>query len=246
MKRSLSVLAAALLISHDCEAIIIIPIPNLAFPTALGKIRDALENSTETKALATAGEDKIFGGKQWVWGQAAGKMTQADADDLAMRRCEASLANQKSQTAGGQPLYNFGSKRCELYKFAHITVNLPDPVVPPAAVQIQAPTSVAAPTPVAGQAPAPAEVPASNPIAAQAPAAVIAPIPAEPPAASVTPSAPPPSASAATPAPSVQQTQPKGTTDIVQKIWDLDTLYKQNLITKAEYEQKKKQLLDAL
>ena len=240
MKRSLSILAAALLISHDCDAIIIIPLPNLGFPSALGKIRDALEKSTETKALATVGEDKVFGSRQWAWGQAAGKMTQADADELAMRRCEGSLANQKNQMAGGQPLYSFGAKRCELYKFANVTVSLPDPIAPPAAAQ------VVAPTPVAVQAPTAAAVSASEPVAVQTPAPVGAAIAAEQPAASVTPSASQPSASAASSPPPVQQTQPKGASEIVQKMKDLDTLYKQNLITQAEYERKKKQLLDAM
>ena len=225
MKRNFLILATALLISTESQAIIIIPIPNLGFPPALGKIRDALEKSTDTKALATAGEDKTFGSRQWVWGQSAGKMTQADADDQAMRQCAASLANLKRQTVGGQPLYNFGSNRCELYKFANVTLNLPDPVAPPAPVAVQP----------------------SEPVPA--------PMPTEPPAASATPTvsvtqdvpaAPAAADPAAVQSPASQQNPPKASTDIIQKMKDLDTLYKQNLITKDEYERKKKQLLDAM
>ena len=50
-----------LVASSYASAIIIIPIPNLAFPDVIGKTRDALEKSTDTKALATVGEDKLFG-----------------------------------------------------------------------------------------------------------------------------------------------------------------------------------------
>jgi hypothetical protein len=229
MKRNFLILATALLISTESQAIIIIPIPNLAFPGALGKIRDALEKSTDTKALATVGEDKIFGSRTWVWGPAAGKMTQADADDQAMRKCEAALANAKRQTAGGQPLYNFGSNRCELYKFANVTLNLPDPVAAPA--------------------------PAHAPVAVQPSEPVPAPILTEPPAASATsavsvtpgvPAAPAAADPAPVQSPASQQNPPKASTDIIQKMKDLDTLYKQNLITKDEYERKKKQLLDAM
>src|SRR4051812_5755152 len=95
MRRKFLVLASALWISPQCHAIIIIPIPNLGFPPAISKTRDALEKSTDTKALATAGEDKVFGGRYWVWGQSAGKMTQADADAQAIRQCDANLANAK-------------------------------------------------------------------------------------------------------------------------------------------------------
>ena len=223
MKRKFLILATAVLISTECQAIIIIPIPNLGFPPALGKIRDALEKSTDTKALATVGEDKTFGAKTWTWGQSAGKMTQADADAQAMRNCEAALANLKRQTAGGQPLYDFGSKRCELYKFSNVTLNLPDPVAAPA--------------------------PALAPVAVQPSEPVPARTSTEPQAASATPAVPAAPA-AADPAPvqspASQQNPPKASADIIQKMKDLDTLHKQNLITKDEYERKKQQLLDAM
>jgi hypothetical protein len=115
--------------SHYARAIIIIPIPNLAFPDVIGKTRDALEKSTDTKALATVGEDKLFGSRQWTWGQVSGKMTQADADAQAMSKCEANLRSLKAQTVGGKTLYNFGDKKCELYKFQNATLNLPEPVL---------------------------------------------------------------------------------------------------------------------
>ena len=115
--------------SHYASAIIIIPIPNLSFPDVIGKTRDALEKSTDTKALATVGEDKLFGSRQWTWGQVSGKMTQADADAQAMSKCEANLRSLKAQVVSGQPLYSFGNKGCELYKFQNVTLNLPDAVL---------------------------------------------------------------------------------------------------------------------
>ena len=106
MNRVLSACFVALFASQDCNAIIIIPLPNLGFPPAVEKLRDALEKSTDTKALATVGEDKTFGSRQWTWGHSSGKITQADANDRALRMCEANLVVQKNQTAGGQPLYS--------------------------------------------------------------------------------------------------------------------------------------------
>ena len=106
-----------------------IPIPNLAKPPGLQKLIDAYEKSSETKAVAFTSEDKTFGSKQWVWGHKSGVMTQDDANFAAMQMCEASLLNVKRQLAGGQPVYDFGNKRCELYKFTNETVMLP-PVAP--------------------------------------------------------------------------------------------------------------------
>ena len=126
-----NILAAIVLFttSHYAGAIILIPLPNLAFPDVISKTRDALEKSNDTKALATVGEDKVFGSRQWTWGQVSGKMTQADADAQAISKCEANLRSLKSQAVSGQPLYNFGNKSCELYKFQNVTLNLPDPVL---------------------------------------------------------------------------------------------------------------------
>jgi hypothetical protein len=217
MKRNLLIAIASFFVLNESHSIIIIPIPNLAFPSGLSKIRDALEKSTDTKALATVGEDKLFGGRYWVWGQAAGKMTQSDADEQAMRRCEASLSNAKNQTAGGQSLYDFGSKRCELYKFINTTLNLPDPVAQPA--PSQAPLVPAAE----------ARTSSTNSIPTPAPQA-----------------APPAVDSAPVLTPNPQPTPQKPNADIVQRMRDLDTLYKQNLITQEEYERKKKQLLESM
>lgn len=93
------------------------PIPNLAKPGPLQQIIDALEKSTETRALAFVSEDKTFGSKYWVWGQHTGSITQEEANRTAIAKCEASLRNVKSQAAGGQPLYDFGNKQCELHPF---------------------------------------------------------------------------------------------------------------------------------
>lgn len=247
MKRALSVWVAALFAAQQCHAIIIIPIPNLGFPAPLGKLRDALEKSADTKALATVGEDKVFGSRQWTWGYSSGKLTQADANDRAMRMCEANLVVQKNQTAGGQPLYNFGSNRCELYKFANVTLNLPDPVAPPAPPPA-APPPVAppaqSPTSTPGSAPAPGEPVQATPAAEQPRAPVSAPEPPTAAAIAAKPAAPAPGPAAVPPA--AAPATSRGAGDIVQKMKDLDALYKQNLITQEEYERKKKQLLDAL
>ncbi|HEY8027306.1 MAG TPA: SHOCT domain-containing protein [Burkholderiaceae bacterium] len=220
MKRKLVVFLTVFFITHESQAIIIIPIPNLGFPSALGKIRDALEKSTDTKALATVGEDKTFGSKYWVWGQTAGKMTQADADADAMRKCEDALEKVKNQTVGGQRLYDFGTKHCELYKFANVTLNLPSPVAPPTSV----------PAPVVPQTVAPIVVPTPTdslaPVAPAVASAAAEPGPMQPPLG--------------------KENAPKAASDVVQKMRDLDVLYKQNLITKDEYEKKKKQILDAM
>ena len=109
----------------------IIPIPNLAKHPELQKLIDAYEKSNETKAVAFVSEDKLFGAKQWVWGHKSGVMTQEDANNMAMRACELSLSNVKSRMAGGQPVNDFGQKRCELYKFANETVMLPPVVMLP-------------------------------------------------------------------------------------------------------------------
>jgi len=97
----------------------IIPLPNLAKPPALQKIIDALERSNETKAIAYVSEDKTFGSKQWVWGHHSGGNTQQLTEQIALQKCEATLNATKSQTAGGQPLYDFGAKKCELHEFTN-------------------------------------------------------------------------------------------------------------------------------
>lgn len=233
MNKKILIVTVAMLAASQANAIIIIPIPNFAFPPQLSAIRDAFEKSTDTKALATAGEDKVFGSKYWVWGQASGKMTQANADSQAISRCEVSLQNTKARTAGGQPLYNFGSKKCELYSFLNITVNLPDPT--PAPIQIAASPSI----PAAVTAPESAEIPN---------AAALTPVIPSPPTTS-------PGAQAAlnsAPVPTTEQTPisrtntAKGSEDIVQKMKNLDSLYKQGLISRDDFEKKKKQFLDAM
>jgi hypothetical protein len=112
---------------QNVYALIIIPIPNFRFPPIISKTRDALEKSSETKALATVSEDKSFGAKMWAYGDASGSMTQADADSQALRKCENMLQNFKSQTKGGQSLFDFGNNKCELYKFSNVTNNSPEP-----------------------------------------------------------------------------------------------------------------------
>lgn len=107
----------------SAEAILLIPLPNLAIPPAYQKIIDELENSNETKAVALASEDKTFGSKQWVMGHHSGPISQEEANRVAMQKCEYSLAIQKQQTAAGKPLYEFGNKACYLYDFRNKAVS---------------------------------------------------------------------------------------------------------------------------
>ncbi len=120
MRRQLS--AAIVLIafasSNAYAFFFIFPIPNLAKPSALQATIDALEKSVETRALAFVSEDKSFGGKVWVWGKhASAEVSQETADRYALEQCERSLLNAKAKTEGGQLLYNFGDKKCELHPF---------------------------------------------------------------------------------------------------------------------------------
>lgn len=119
------VFVVATTISNANAFFFFFPIPNFAKPPALQKIIDALEKSTDTKAVAYASEDKTFGSKQWTWGQMSGVMTQEEANSKAMKICDEALQKLKAQTVGGQPLYNFGGKTCELHKFSNETVNSP-------------------------------------------------------------------------------------------------------------------------
>ncbi len=156
-----NILAAIVLFttSHYAGAIILIPLPNLAFPEVISKTRDLLEKSNETKAMATVGEDKLFGSRAWAWGRVSGKMTQAEADAQALRDCESLLRSLKDQIISGQPLYNFGNKSCELYKFQNVTVSLPDAVLTPptpfiaASVVKQDEPSTVSPTVISNQTP---------------------------------------------------------------------------------------------
>ncbi len=108
-------------------------------------------------------------------------------------------------------------KRCELYKFINTTLNLPDPVAQPAPPQ--APLVPAVEARPSG----------TNSIPTPAPQ-----------------TAPPAVDSAPVQTPNPQPTPQKSNADIVQRMRDLDTLYKQNLITQEEYERKKKQLLESM
>jgi hypothetical protein len=111
----------------------IFPLPNLSKPPALQRIIDTLEKSIETKAIAYVSEDKAFGGKQWAWGHHTSGATQKETEEIAMRACENTLRNLRSQTVGGKALYEFGDKKCELHSFANPYVApLPTSVPSPA------------------------------------------------------------------------------------------------------------------
>ena len=137
--KKLIALACLLLLTQTANAwFFFVPIPNLAKHPELQKIIDAYEKSNETKAVAFVSEDKAFGSKQWIWGHKSGVMTQEEANRMALRACENTLAKVKAQMAGGQPIYDFGQKRCELYKFTNETVSLP--IAEPATSSLVEPT----------------------------------------------------------------------------------------------------------
>ena len=137
----------------------IFPIPNVGKPAPLEKIIDALEKSDQTKAVAFASEDKVFGSKYWVWSQFSGHVSQAEADRRAMSQCEASLANAKAQRAGGQPIYDFGKKTCELHTFINNAVSPQaseqqqpsPPQTPPVPPAVSLPAQQLQPAPSASQ-----------------------------------------------------------------------------------------------
>ena len=189
------------------------PIPNLSKPAPLNTLIDALEKSDETKAVAYVSEDKTFGSKYWVWGHHSGHVPQAEADRIALSKCQAALSNAKAQSAGGKPLYDYGSKSCELYSFANKTIS------PRAGEWTPAQTAPAVPgsAPITSMQPSP---PAS--------AAEQAPKPA--------PSAPEPSASAPTtpvPTPPVSSQSGAQETPTAKKLRELEALRKDGLITEA-------------
>ena len=138
MKKIISIALLILVVQSAHAFFFFIPIPNLAKPADLQKLIDAYEKSSETKAVAFVSEDKTFGAKQWVWGHKSGVMTQDEANNMAMRACDTSLSNAKSKMAGGQPVHDFGQKRCELYKFANETVMLPQ-IAPVVSTQVETP-----------------------------------------------------------------------------------------------------------
>jgi len=97
---------------------IIFPVPNFSKPDRLQKEISALESLQGVRAMAIVAEDKLFGSRYWVWGSHIGG-TQAEAEQAALRKCEKSLSDLKSQVIAGKSMYDFGDKKCELYQLAN-------------------------------------------------------------------------------------------------------------------------------
>jgi hypothetical protein len=95
------------------------PLPT-GWPSSLSSHAQKLTDSDQTKALAYVGEDKIFGQKYYVWGSYIGDLSQKEAVKLALDRCNRSLERAKSEMLDGQPRWNFGNKKCELYGFPQL------------------------------------------------------------------------------------------------------------------------------
>ncbi len=212
----------------------IFPIPNLAKPAPLNALIEALEKSEETKAVAYVSEDKTFGAKYWVWGHFSGHVTQAEADRIALSRCQSSLAAAKSQQAGGNALYDFGSKVCELYEFANKAAS------PRATEQQRAAPATPTQPPAASTAPPePAPQQQNKTVSPTTPAPehlVTTPTP-------IVPSALAPGASAQTQPASVPQSTGSAT---ARRLRELDELRKEGLITESEYIEKRKAILSAM
>jgi len=234
-------LLAAFLFASLSEAhafFFILPIPNIAKPPQLQSLIDALEKSSDTKAVAYVSEDKLFARKVWVWGQFAGVASQEEANARALKTCETNLAKAKAQSAGGQPLYAFGDKRCELHEFANKTVNLP---VPTASSPQGTGTASGSSTPPAETrndsvgSPAPAPINSSSPTAASGSGAPAGTIPA-------TPQLSTPAATSNT-AGAPSSAQPN---TLETRLRQLQSLFEQNLISKDEYEKKRRQILESL
>jgi len=213
----------------------IFPLPNLAKPAQLNSLIDALEKSEETKAVAYVSEDKTFGQKMWSWGHYSGHVPQAEADRLALAACRTSLANSKSQAAGGKALYDFGAKDCELHSFTNKTVS-------PRASEWRPPVTAPAslpPTPSPPAAQTSADTTPAPPTASQPAAASNAEVPRSPAAIDPRPPAPPqvsPVSGGSTPPDS----------GVARRLRELDALRKDGLISEAEYQEKRKAILSAL
>ncbi len=118
MKLRLAGLIILVLLSGRANAwFFIFPIPNVAKPAALQSLINALEKSEETRAVAYVSEDKTFASKVWTWGKYSGLVSQEEADQRALDMCRSNLAVAKAKTEGGQKLYDFGTKDCELYSY---------------------------------------------------------------------------------------------------------------------------------
>ena len=106
-----------------------------------------LTKPNQTKAVAYVSDDKLIGAKAYSWGHAVGVMTQVEANEKALAMCAANLLKAKQQTVGGQPLYDYGSKSCELYKFTNESVRLPyvEPVKTEALAPVPAPVVIDSP-----------------------------------------------------------------------------------------------------
>lgn len=241
-----SLAAAALCLSQSANAwFFFVPIPNFAKPAPLNKIIDALEKSEETKAVAYVSENKTFGSKYWVWGEFSGHVTQAEADNMALSRCQANLANAKAQTAGGKPLYDFGAKVCELHSFINKTVSprvteqqRPATINP--TLPSTSPQAVPGPVAPARDEPVPLPVPMAPalPTTAEVPAAPVHPTDGpSPPKVDSTPIAPALSAETVTPKSQALESS------TARRLRELNELRKEGLISEKEYNEKRKAIL---
>jgi hypothetical protein len=135
--------SAAILISSSLMGCIIpIPLPTQPPPTLQAEII-TLNASTQTKAVAIAGEDKVFGAKYFVWGKYVGNLPQMEANKIALDQCYNGLIKARAEELGGVKKWNFGDQKCELYSFANLpdTTVIPPNYSPPAGAVITKPAS---------------------------------------------------------------------------------------------------------
>ncbi len=239
MRHLLTAVLMVLCVPSANAFIFFFPIPNLAKPAALNSIIDALEKSDETKAVAYVSEDKTFGSKQWAWGQYSGHVPQHEADRIALANCRATLERARTQSVGGKPLYDFGTKSCELHSFTNSAVSV-------RANEWRPPNAIPTPALVPTVATAPAQ-PVSEPVSDVPVVAASAP---DVTASQSLPTPIPPSAVAEQqtvalqPAPVASSAASENQT--ARKLRELNALKNEGLITESEYQAKRKALISAM
>jgi hypothetical protein len=97
--------------------LLLLPLSNLGKPRELQSLIDALERSTQVRALAYAAEPRVFGDRHWVFAHVAGAATQQQAERDALQACRAVLQAARTERVGGELRWDFGDRDCELHAF---------------------------------------------------------------------------------------------------------------------------------
>lgn len=109
---------AMLLAAGAAQAfLLLVPLPTLGKPRELQSLIDALERSTQVRALAYVVEPRLFGDRHWVFAHAAGAPTQAQAERDALETCRIALQAARTERVGGVLRWDFGDRDCALHVF---------------------------------------------------------------------------------------------------------------------------------